>query len=88
VSCRFDLLFSIRARAWASSCTGAWASCRRTDHLNIFTSLQFILKLSMNPRGEPLVPVRKQPGLKDEAFIPILLIPIATTGTKAFFFNQ
>jgi hypothetical protein len=29
-----------------------------------------------------LVPVRKQPGLKDEAFSPALLVPVATTGTN------
>jgi hypothetical protein len=45
------------------------------------------------PRGGPLVPVRKQPGLKTGAFSPALLVPVATTrtnglykpGLKAFF---
>jgi hypothetical protein len=34
------------------------------------------------PRGGPLIPVRKQPGLKVGAFSPTLLVPVAITGTN------
>jgi hypothetical protein len=34
------------------------------------------------PHGGPLVPVRKQPGLKAPTFSSALLVPVATTGTN------
>jgi hypothetical protein len=37
------------------------------------------------PRGGPLVPVRKQPELKAEAFSPTLLVPVATTRTNGHY---